>query len=96
MKKIMLVCNAGMSTNMLAKKMRDASNGEYDVVAFGEAEYLDNLEGVDLILVGPQIRYLIPNIQKEVSIPVEGINPMKYGILDGKGVLEDVKKVLGG
>ena len=51
---------------------------------------------MDLILVGPQIRYLIPNIQKEVSIPVEGINPMKYGILDGKGVLEDVKKVLGG
>lgn len=94
MNKIMLVCNAGMSTNLLAKKMNDAGNGEYEVVAFGEAEYLDNLEGVDLILVGPQIRYLIPNIKKEVNIPVEGINPMKYGILDGKSVLEDAKKLL--
>ncbi|MDH6367008.1 MULTISPECIES: PTS sugar transporter subunit IIB [unclassified Breznakia] len=96
MKKIMLVCNAGMSTNMLAKKMRDASNGEFEVIAQGEAEYLDYLEGVDLILVGPQIRYLIPDIQKQVDIPVEGINPMKYGVLDGKGVLEDAKKIIGG
>ncbi|MFV0255002.1 MAG: PTS sugar transporter subunit IIB [Erysipelotrichaceae bacterium] len=96
MTKIMLVCNAGMSTNLLAKKMKDASNGEFDVVAYGEAEYPDYLEGVDLILVGPQIRYLIPTIQESVSIPVKGINPMKYGVLDGKGVLEDVKIILKG
>lgn len=96
MRKIMLVCNAGMSTNMLAKKMREASNGEFDVIAQGEAEYLDHLDGVELIMVGPQIRYLIPDIKKAVDVPVEGINPMKYGMLDGKGVLEDAKKIIGG
>lgn len=96
MKKIMLVCNAGMSTNMLAKRMNDAAEGEFKVVAYGEAEYLEHMDDVALILLGPQIRYLIPNIREAVSVPVEGIDPMKYGIMDGKGVLKDVKKILGG
>lgn len=95
MTKVMLVCNAGMSTTMLAKRMNEASD-EYEVFACGESEYLDKLEGVQLILVGPQVRYLIPTIKSNVSVPVEGISPMKYGILDGKGVIEDVHAILGG
>lgn len=95
MTKIMLVCNAGMSTTMLAKRMNEASD-EFEVFACGESEYLDRLEGVELILVGPQVRYLIPTIKNNVNVPVEGINPMKYGILDGKGVVKDAQIILGG
>ncbi|MEF9920730.1 MAG: PTS sugar transporter subunit IIB [Erysipelotrichaceae bacterium] len=93
MKRIMLVCNAGMSTGILAKKIQEASNGEYEVFAFGEAEYLDHLENTDLILVGPQIRHLLPNIRKAVAIPVEVIAPVKYGLMDGKGVCQDIKNI---
>lgn len=94
MKKIMLVCNAGMSTGMLAKRIEDASQGTMEVKAYGEAEYLDYLEGVDLILVGPQIRHLLPDIEKSVSIPVKCIAPQHYGIMNGKAVYEDILKIL--
>jgi PTS system cellobiose-specific IIB component len=95
MRKIFLICNAGMSTGILAKRIQEASNGEYLVKAYGLADYLDYIDEAELILVGPQIRYLMPDIQKSTSAPVVGINPMKYGTMDGKGVCQDIKKLLG-
>ena len=87
MKKVMLVCNAGMSTGILAKRIQDASKGAFEVHAYGEA--------VELILVGPQIRHQIPTIEAQVNIPVKGIAPQHYGMMDGKGVLKDIIKILG-
>ncbi len=94
MKKVILVCNAGMSTAMLAKRMQDASNGTVQVNAYGEAEFMQYIEGAAVILVGPQIRYRIADFQQETDIPVIGINPQRYGIMDGKGVLDDIKQYL--
>lgn len=94
MKKVILVCNAGMSTAMLAKRMQEASNGSVEVKAYGEAEFMQHVEGAVVILVGPQIRYRIADFQAETDIPVIGIQPQRYGIMDGKGVLEDIKQYL--
>ncbi|EAC4839537.1 PTS sugar transporter subunit IIB [Listeria monocytogenes] len=96
MKKIMLVCNAGMSTGMLAKKIEAASSNTLNVTAYSESEYTDYLDGVDLVLIGPQIRFLMPQIKQAVSVPVHAISPVKYGIMDGKGVYEDIQKLIGG
>ncbi|WP_440897317.1 PTS sugar transporter subunit IIB [Amphibacillus sp. Q70] len=96
MKKVMLVCNAGMSTGILAKKIEAASGNTLEVKAYSESEYKDYLDGVDLVLIGPQIRFLKPQIAAAVDVPVEAISPMKYGIMDGKGVYEDIKKLIGG
>lgn len=94
MKHIMLVCNAGMSTGMLAKRIEKASNHTLSVCAYGEAEYPEHLNEVDLILVGPQIRHLLPQIQAQVSVPVKAITSQYYGILDGKGVYQDICTIL--
>ncbi|EHZ7829002.1 PTS sugar transporter subunit IIB [Listeria monocytogenes] len=96
MKNIMLVCNAGMSTGMLAKKIEAASGNILNVTAYSESEYTDYLDGVDLVLIGPQIRFLMPQIKQAVSVPVHAISPVKYGIMDGKGVYEDIQKLIGG
>ena len=90
MKKVILICNAGLSSGMLAKKIEQASNNRYQVNAYSEAEFTDYLEDVELILLGPQIRFLEKQIKNQTSIPVELINPMKYGIMDGEGVLKDI------
>ena len=95
MKKVMLVCNAGMSTGILAKRIQDASKGAFEVHAYGEAEFMQHLDGVELILVGPQIRHQIPTIEAQVNIPVKGIAPQHDGMMDGKGVLKDIIKILG-
>lgn len=94
MKKIMLICNAGMSTGLLAKRIEKASANTLCVEAYGEAEYPEYVDGVDLVLVGPQIRHLIPQIQQSTSIPVKAIEPQKYGILDGKGVYQDIQQYI--
>ena len=39
MTKIILVCNGGMSTAMMAKKINDIGEGEYFAEAFGEDVY---------------------------------------------------------
>ena len=44
MKKIVLVCNGGMSTAMLAKRMREASEEELDIAAYGEVEFLEHID----------------------------------------------------
>lgn len=94
MKKIMLVCNAGMSTGILAKKIEAAANRTLQVNAYSESEYKDFLTDVDLILVGPQIRFLMPQIKKTTSVPVHAISPVKYGMMDGKAVFEDIQKLI--
>lgn len=95
MRKVMLVCNAGMSTGIMAKKIEEASAGTLEVAACGEAEFEDHLEGVEMILVGPQIRYLVPNIQAKVSCPVDSIAPQHYGVMNGKAVYQQIIDCIG-
>ena len=91
--KVKLVCNAGMSTGILAKKIQDASEGKVECHAYGEAEYLDHIdEGYEYLLIGPQIRHLKKQIADSVSIPVDSIAPQYYGIMNGKAIYEDIKK----
>ena len=47
-----------------------------------------------MILVGPQLRYRIPDFKKETDIPIVGISPQRYGLMDGKGVLKDIQEYL--
>ncbi|MBP1046179.1 PTS sugar transporter subunit IIB [Enterococcus sp. BWM-S5] len=96
MKRIMLVCNAGMSTGILAKKIEAASENTVKVSAYSESEYKDYLADIDLVLIGPQIRFLLPQIEEAVNVPVQAISPVKYGMMDGKGVYEDIKSLIGG
>lgn len=91
--KVMLVCNAGMSTGILAKKIQDASDGKIECKAYGEAEYLEHVDqGYELILIGPQIRHLKKQIADSVSIPVDTIAPQYYGIMNGKAIYQEIAK----
>ena len=66
MKKIMLVCNEGMSTGVLTEKMKKVAaenNLEVDIRAVAEAGVEREWEDSDVILLGPQIGYLEDNIR---------------------------------
>ena len=98
MKKIVLVCNAGMSTSALMKKMRDyaAKVGfECTVDAYGVAEVAKHADA-DCILVGPQIAYQLKRIKELVpNVPVEAVEPRFYGMLDGEKVIKQAQKLMG-
>ncbi|MBY7141976.1 PTS sugar transporter subunit IIB [Virgibacillus sp. NKC19-3] len=86
---ILIVCNAGMSSGILARKMQDSSNGKATVKAVGVSEYQEHLENVDMILVGPQIRFQLKDIQENAGVPATTIDMPKYGIMDAEGILKD-------
>lgn len=93
MKKILLVCSAGMSTSLLVNKMKDAaksSGEEVEINALAIAECSSVINDVDIVLLGPQVRFQKPQVEKLTngSVPVEVIDMRQYGIMDGKGILE--------
>lgn len=91
--KIVLVCSAGMSTSLLVKKMNDVAikrGLNVEIEAFAEADLKRNLENVDVILIGPQVRYLLSKIKQFAEpkgIAVDVIESRLYGKVDGEGVL---------
>lgn len=99
MKNILLVCNAGMSTSMLVKKMQDYANKEnidVHIEAKSLTEAKKDWSGVDCILVGPQIRYELKNVKAMApDIPSDAINMQDYGLMNGQKVLQQALKLMG-
>lgn len=96
--KIILVCAYGMSTSMLMKKMKAAAEEqgiELEVSAETPVEVQEAQKEADIILLGPQVAYhkaAVKNIYTDT--PVEAIDMMAYGMMDGKKVLADAIKAL--
>ena len=93
MKKIMLVCSAGMSTSLLVTKMKNAAKEigvEVEIEALPVSECSTKIDEVDIVLLGPQVRFQKPVVEKLANgrIPVEVIDMRSYGIMDGKSILK--------
>lgn len=92
MKKILLVCSAGMSTSLLVTKMKEAAKQmgeEIEIQALPIAECSTVINEMDIVLLGPQVRFQKPVVEKLAGgrIPVEVIDMRLYGIMDGKSIL---------
>ncbi|EKT58256.1 PTS sugar transporter subunit IIB [Providencia burhodogranariea] len=91
-KNIYLFCSAGMSTSLLVNKMRTQAE-KYDVPvnieAFPESLAVEKGIDADVVLLGPQIAWMLSDIQKLLPHkPVEVIDSLLYGKVDGLGVLK--------
>lgn len=93
-KTIMLVCNAGMSTSMLVNKMNqvvEKENKEYTIFAVSSSRVQEEIasKNIDLILLGPQIRYMEDSIKSQVGdVPVHVIDMLDYGTMNAAHVLQ--------
>lgn len=97
---ILLVCSAGMSTSMMVKKMQDAAaaqNIEANIWAVGDAESASNSEKADVILLGPQVRFLKSKMVETVKgeKPVDVIEMAAYGQMNGEKVLKQALSLIG-
>lgn len=91
--KILLVCAAGMSTSLLVNKMNDAAKEkgvEIDILALPISQCESVASEVDVVLLGPQVRYQKPQVDTIIDgrVPVEIIDMRDYGMMNGKAVLE--------
>lgn len=99
MTKIVLLCAAGMSTSALVRKMKDAAKAEdYECdISVHSVSEAKNYQSADMILLGPQVRYRLKEVQGELpNNKVEVIDMKDYGMMNGKAVLDHVRKVLEG
>ena len=99
---ILLVCSAGMSTSLMVTKMQAAAKEqgiEAEIAATAEADLQQHLDKVDILLLGPQVRYLQSKMEGLLSgkgVPIEVINSIDYGTMNGAKVLESaIRKIRG-
>lgn len=98
MRKIVLLCSAGMSTSLLVNKMRDAAKKqgyECAIDAYPICSAATSGKDADIVLLGPQVRFQLRKLSEDLDCPVEAIDPMVYGRMDGEALLKRVKEVLG-
>lgn len=92
---ITLLCNLGMSTSMLIGTMTEAAKAKglaVDINALPFDKIGDRINNTDILLLGPQVRYLLSKFQKEYGdkIPViEVINMSDYGLVNGEKILNE-------
>ncbi len=95
--KILLVCSAGMSTSLLVTKMEKAAaekNLDVEILALGASEAKKNLKGVDIILLGPQVRFMRKEFEKIATVPLDVIDMLAYGRMEGEKVLNSALAIL--
>lgn len=97
--RITLACASGMSTTMLCKKIIAAaqkSGFECECEAYGVASLPEVAPGSDLLLLGPQVRYRLDEVRKSYpDIPVEVINMMDYGAMNGEKIFIEMAQKYG-
>lgn len=96
--KILLVCNAGMSSSILVKKIKEYAasiNEEAIVQAVPSATVSDEEGKWDVCLLGPQIMYAVDEIKNALHIPTEAVDMRSYAISDGKAAYEQAKRMKG-
>ncbi|EGU37304.1 PTS system, Lactose/Cellobiose specific IIB subunit [Vibrio ichthyoenteri ATCC 700023] len=93
MKKILLICDMGMSTSLVVKRMQEAAQAEgIDALieAKGSQDFDDCAGEFDCYLLAPQISYKLNDFQAVANShnrPIALINMMDYGMTDGKKIL---------
>ena len=85
----------GASTANMCKKIEAAAKQEgmdISATAVPMAMLKDKLDWAEVVLVGPQIRFMLDKVRAEAKDkPVDAIDMMAYGMMDGAKVLHQIK-----
>ncbi|MGE6401813.1 PTS sugar transporter subunit IIB [Bacillus cereus] len=91
---ILLCCAAGMSSSLIVTKMEKAAQArgiEVKIWAVSGSEVRNHIDDADVLLLGPQVRYLLPKMKelcKDKGIPVDVIQSVHYGLCNGEAILQ--------
>ena len=97
--RILLVCVGGMSSTLLVNNMeKDAKirNIDCKIWAVGEGDIKSELDNFDILLLGPQLRFMLDDVKSIVGdrAPVSIIDMVNYGTCNGHAVLNSVLEIL--
>lgn len=98
--KILLVCGGGASSGFLCQKMKvSAKEQGIDAMidAISETELEDCLDGVNVVLFGPHLKYMQNEFEEILTpegIPFSFIPDSYYASLDGGKTLEYAQNII--
>lgn len=98
--KIVLVCNAGMSTGIMQVKIEEEAKkrgiADISVVAAPMTELNDYTPGATVVALGPQVRFAESDIRDQVdpAIPVFTISSQDFGLMRADKVLDYIEELV--
>lgn len=95
---VLLICSQGASTSIMCDRIKQEAaknNKEMDIKAVALAIAPDYISKADIILLGPQIRYMKKKVQQQAGdTPVLDIEMQTYGMMNGEKVYKQIMEVL--
>jgi len=93
--RVILVCNAGMSTGIMQMKLEECArkdNVDVEIEAIPIAEVDDEVGKADVVLLGPQVRFAMDDLSKmfEGKAFVYSINIQDFGLMRADHVWKDI------
>jgi len=88
-----------MSTSLLVNKMKAAAAGEgvdLEIFAVPEVEVMQSLGKADVVLLAPQVRFLLNKLKQELEpkgIPISVIDGLTYGLMKGDAVVRQAMEL---
>lgn len=94
---ILLSCSYGFSTSSLVKRMETYfkdKNYPFTVNALAETNALEAIDDYNVVLIGPQVRYLKSKFEKVINgkMPVYVMESRSYGLLKVDEIIEKMLK----
>lgn len=97
--RVLLICSQGASTAVLCERIKQAAadkGREIDIHATAIARAEEDMGEADVILLGPQVRYMLNKVKGQAGgKPVAAIDMQSYGAIDGEKVFEQIVELLG-
>lgn len=100
MSNVLLVCGSGASSGFMAAAARKAAKKAKSKVVFkarSDSELSEYLNGQDLLLIAPHLKYLKDDLAGEAEragVKIAIIPEDVYGALDGAGLLQFAESML--
>lgn len=97
--KVLLVCGSGASSGFMATNMRKALEKKgikADIKARSESEIESYIDDLDILMIGPHLKYMMEEIDDYIEgssvIPIL-MKPEYYATLDGEKAIEHMLQV---
>jgi PTS system cellobiose-specific IIB component len=101
--RVLMFCAMGASSSLLAAKTEEAAKAkgldvQMTLLSAAEAAIYDfRTKPVDVVLIAPQVRFKKRSIAQAAAplgIPVEDIESITYGMMDGEKLCEQIQRAL--
>ncbi len=95
--KIVVFCNAGMSSGLIVNKMRKAADPGDEIQAYQSTKMSDYAGKADVVFLSPALRLQVDFCKKicdPLGIPCEFIDMRIYGMADGEALYRRAKELM--